>query len=152
MLFAGGCCATGLVCPQPLLDLAEYALAAIVDGDDVSRAFGPDESFFFRSELLEREFRDGGGDARVFPRLHYQRRGSHSGKSFPCAIHHSRQLEKRPSRHGAISEAFLALDWIVNRARIPPVQFSSQSPPKPVRCRGDTEQPRHAQIRCDKNQ
>ena len=60
-----------VVCPQPLLHFAENALAAIVDGNDVSRAFGPDEFFLLRSELIERKFRNSGGDAWVFPRLHH---------------------------------------------------------------------------------
>ena len=58
--------------PQPFLDLAEHPLSTVVDGDDVSRSFGPYELFFRRANPGERKFSNRRRDTGVFTRLYDQ--------------------------------------------------------------------------------
>src|SRR5205809_5792165 len=95
--------------PQPPLNFAEHPLAAIVDGDDVSRPFGPYELFFRRAYFVESEFRNTRRDARIIARLNYHCWRSDSRKRFPRATHHLQELEKCTPRDRAVSKIPFAL-------------------------------------------
>jgi len=78
--------------PQPPLNFAEHSLAAVVDGDDVSRPFGPYELFFRRAYFVESEFRNTRRDARIFARLNYHRWSSDSRKRLARATNSVRPV------------------------------------------------------------
>ena len=100
--------------PQPPLNFAEHPLAAVVDGDDVSRPFGPYELFFCRTKLLECEFCNTRRDTGIFARLNYQCRRSYPRKRFTGAADYLPKLEQRTSRDGSVSKILFAFNRIVN--------------------------------------